>query len=149
MASQTSHIIQALIANGAIAAGKGIAAVFTGSGALLAETLHSFADCGNQLLLLMGVKRAKRPPSKTHPLGYGRSVYFWSFMVALLLFSGGGMFSIYEGVHKLQSKPEAVEKAWLGFVILGASLLIEAWATWGNLKELNRRRGAKPFFRYL
>src|SRR6187549_3102899 len=106
MAGDTSHIIQSLVANSVIAASKGVAAVMTGSGALLAETLHSAADCGNQLLLLLGVKRSRRPPSATHPLGYGRDVYFWSFMVALLLFSGGGMFSIYEGVHKLSEKPE-------------------------------------------
>src|SRR5262245_48936047 len=104
MAGDTSHIIQSLLGNVAIAVSKGVAAVLTGSGALLAETLHSAADCGNQLLLLLGVKRAQRPPNERHPLGYGRDVYFWSFMVALLLFSGGGMFSIYEGVHKISHR---------------------------------------------
>ena len=148
MAGDTSHIIQSLVANSVIAASKGVAAVMTGSGALLAETLHSAADCGNQLLLLLGIKRSRRPPSATHPLGYGRDVYFWSFMVALLLFSGGGMFSIYEGVHKLQHR-EPVDKVWLGLVILGVSIAIEGWALLGNLREMNRRRAAKPFFRYL
>ena len=93
----TSHIVQSLVANLAIAVGKGVAAVFTGSGAMLAETLHSGADCGNQLLLLLGVRSAQKPADDTHPLGYGRSLYFWSFMVALLIFCGGGVFSIYEG----------------------------------------------------
>src|SRR5678809_365330 len=127
---------------------KGVAAVLTGSGALLAETLHSAADCGNQLLLLLGVTRARRPPSRSHPLGYGRDVYFWSFMVALLLFSGGGMFSIYEGVHKIHHR-EPVEKVWLGLVILSISILIEGWALYGNVREMNRRRAGKPFMKYL
>lgn len=148
MAGDTSHIIQSLIANSVIAGSKGVAAVLTGSGAMLAETLHSAADCGNQLLLLMGVKRARRAPSASHPLGYGRVVYFWSFMVALLLFSGGGMFSIYEGVHKLQHR-EPVDKVWLGILILGISIAIEGWALLGNLREMKRRRGDRPFFRYI
>jgi cation diffusion facilitator family transporter len=148
MAGDTSHIIQSLIANSVIATAKGVAAVVTGSGAMLAETLHSAADCGNQLLLLMGVKRARRAPTASHPLGYGRVVYFWSFMVALLLFSGGGMFSIYEGVHKLQHR-EPVDKVWVGIVILAISIGIEGWALFGNLKEMKRRRGDRPFFRYI
>jgi cation diffusion facilitator family transporter len=148
MAGDTSHIIQSLLGNVAIAVSKGVAAVLTGSGALLAETLHSSADCGNQLLLLLGVKRAQRPPNEKHPLGYGRDVYFWSFMVALLLFSGGGMFSIYEGVHKIQHR-EPVQKVWLGFVILGISILIEGWALLGNVREMNRRRAGKRFMKYL
>ena len=147
-ATDTSHIIQSLIANLVIAAAKGVAAFFTGSGAMLAETLHSLADCTNQLLLLFGVKRSQRPPSETHPLGYGRAIYFWSFMVALLLFSGGGVFSIYEGLHKIRH-PEPISKAWLGLLILGFSLVVEGWATLGNIQELNRRRGPIPFFRYL
>jgi len=144
----TSHIIQSLIANAAIATGKGVAAALTGSGALLAETLHSAADCGNQLLLLMGVKRSRKAPDAAHPLGYGRALYFWSFMVALLLFSGGGVFSIYEGIHKIQ-EPEPVSKVHVGLAILGFSIVIEGWATLSNIRELNKRRGATPFFRYL
>ncbi|MCC6559437.1 MAG: cation diffusion facilitator family transporter [Polyangiaceae bacterium] len=144
----TSHIIQSLVANLAIAAGKGVAAVITGSGALLAETLHSAADCGNQILLLFGVTRARRAPDKTHPLGYGRALYFWSFMVALLLFSGGGVFSMYEGIHKILA-PEPVERVEIGLGILAFSLAIEGWATLSNIRELNKRRGATPFFGYL
>jgi cation diffusion facilitator family transporter len=148
MAGDTSHIIQSLIANTCIASGKGVAAVITGSGAMLAETLHSFSDCGNQLLLLMGVKRAQKAPDALHPLGYGRVLYFWSFMVALMLFLGGGMFSMYEGIHKIQH-PEKVEKVWLGLLILGGAILIEGWATYGNLKEMKKRRGDVPLFKYL
>ena len=149
MAGDTKHIYQSLVANGLIAIGKGTAAFFTGSGALLAETLHSASDCGNQLLLLLGVKRAQKPADARHPLGYGRSLYFWSFMVALLLFAGGGVFSIYEGIHKLGEESHDVENVWWGIGILVFSLLIEGWATGSNIRELNRRRGSKPFFRYL
>lgn len=144
----TSHIFQSLAVNVAIAVFKGGAAVYTGSGALLAETIHSFADCGNQLLLLLGVKASAREPDRLHPLGYGRSLYFWSFMVALLLFVGGGVFSIYEGIHKLLV-PEPVENAWVGVIILGFSLALEGWSTLSNILELNKRRKDVPFFRYL
>ncbi len=148
MAGNTSHVFQSLAANGTIVVAKPIAAVMTGSGAMLAETIHSAADCANQLLLLVGIKRSAKPPDAQHPLGYGRSVYFWSFLVAMLLFSLGGMFSIYEGVHKLQH-PEPVEKLGIAVAILMFSLLIEGWATWGNLKEMKKRRGATALFKYL
>jgi cation diffusion facilitator family transporter len=144
----SSHIIQSLLVNFAISVAKGIAAVFTGSGALLAETLHSLADCGNQGLLLLGVNQAKRKPDAQHPLGYGRTLYFWSFMVALLLFTGGGVFSIYEGIHKITA-PEPVERVWIGLTILAFSLLLEGASTVSNVREINRRRADKPFFRYL
>ena len=146
--SSTSHILQSLAVNTAIAVFKGGAAFYTGSGALLAETIHSFADCGNQLLLLLGVKHAAKAPDAQHPLGYGRTLYFWSFMVAMLLFVGGGVFSIYEGIHKLQH-PEPVENVWVGVTILGFSLLLEGWSTISNIRELNKRRGKIPFFRFL
>jgi cation diffusion facilitator family transporter len=145
----TSHIIQSLVVNLIIAALKFVAAFFTGSGAMLAEAIHSFADCGNQLLLLRGVKQGMRPPDERHPLGYGRSVYFWSFMVALLLFTGGGVFSIYEGIHKLGEPKHELEHVGWAIGILGFSLLLEGWATIGNIRELNKRRGAKPFIKFL
>jgi cation diffusion facilitator family transporter len=144
----TKHIIQSLVVNAAIAIAKGIAAAITGSGAMLAETIHSAADCGNQLLLLLGVKQSQRAPDPAHPLGYGRTLYFWSFMVALLLFSGGGMFSIYEGVHKLLH-PEPVESVMIAVAILAFSIALEGYATLSNIKEANQRRGEQPFFQYL
>ncbi len=144
----TKHILQSLAVNVVIAVGKGVAAFLSGSGAMLAETLHSFADCANQLLLLLGVKRARKAPDASHPFGYGRAIYFWSFVVALMLFFGGGVFSLYEGVHKLQH-PEHVETSISAYVVLGLSLLLEGWATIGNIRELNARRGATPFVRYL
>lgn len=144
----TAHIVQSLIANSLISVAKGVAAVITGSGAMLAETLHSLADCGNQLLLLLGVRMSRRPPNEKHPLGHGRSLYFWSFMVALLLFSGGGVFSLYEGLHKLGHAGE-VESVEVGLAVLALSLVIEGWATLKNIVEMNKRRRGKPFFRYL
>ncbi|MBL0196901.1 MAG: cation diffusion facilitator family transporter [Myxococcales bacterium] len=144
----TAHIVQSLGINLLIAAVKAVAAVLTKSGAMLAEALHSFSDCGNQVLLLVGVRQSRKPPDASHPLGYGRAVYFWSFMVAMLLFTGGGMFSIYEGVHKIR-EPEPVEKVWIGLLILGISLVLEGGATLSNIRELNKRRGEKPFIQYL
>ena len=142
------HIIQSLVVNLLIAAVKTVAAVFTKSGSMLAEALHSFSDCGNQVLLLVGVRQARKPADERHPFGYGRAVYFWSFMVALMLFLGGGAFSIYEGIHKVR-EPEPVERVWLGIGILAVSLFLEGGATLSNIKELNKRRGKKGFYQYL
>lgn len=144
----TSHIYQSLVSNLLIAVAKTGAALYTGSGSMLAEAIHSASDCVNQVLLLMGVKRAARPPDALHPLGYGRALYFWSFMVALLIFAGGGVFSIYEGIHKTMH-PEPVENVGVAFVVLGFAFAIEGWATFGNIREMGRRRGEVPFLRYL
>ncbi len=100
-ADSVRTIFYALGANLAIAAAKTGAAIFTGSSSMLAEAIHSYADSGNQVLLLWGLKQAKRPPSPDYPLGWGKAVFFWSFIVALVLFSLGGLFSLYEGWHKL------------------------------------------------
>jgi cation diffusion facilitator family transporter len=148
MAGSSGEVIKSLIVNAVIASAKGVAAFITGSGAMLAETLHSFADCGNQLLLLLGIKQSAKPADEKHPLGYGRTMYFWSFIVALLLFSGGGMFSIYEGVHKLQH-PEKVGDITIAIVILVLAIGLESWATLGNIKLLNAKRKGAPFFQYL
>jgi cation diffusion facilitator family transporter len=144
----TGEILKSLAVNAVIAASKGVAAAITGSGAMLAETLHSFADCGNQLLLLKGVRATRRPPDRAHPLGYGRAMYFYSFIVALLLFFGGGVFSVYEGVHKLEH-PEPVEDAGIALIILLVSIALEGWSTIGNIRVMNQRRGDTGFLRYL
>jgi cation diffusion facilitator family transporter len=146
--AKTSHILQSLLVNVAIAVAKGIAAALTGSGALLAEAIHSTADCANQVLLLVGVRAAARPPTKEYPLGRGREAYFWSFLVAQLLFSMGGIFSIYEGVHKFMA-PEPVQRFWLGLGILVFSICLEGGATISNIREVNHRRKSRSFFRYL
>jgi cation diffusion facilitator family transporter len=145
---KTGHIIQSLVINLVITCAKAVAAFMTKSGSMLAETIHSFADCSNQLLLLVGVRQSDRAPDAKHPLGYGRLVYFWSFMVAMLLFSIGGMFSIYEGVHKY-AHPEPVENVLWGVGILVFSILLEGYATIQNIREMNKRRGEKDFFKYL
>ena len=144
----TGEILKSLAVNVIIAASKGVAAFITGSGAMLAETLHSFADCGNQLLLLKGVRATRRPADRQHPFGYGRNMYFYSFIVALLLFFGGGVFSIYEGVHKIQH-PEVVGDVGIALIILVLSIALEGWSTLGNIKLMNQRRGQTPFLRYL
>ena len=143
-----THIWLSLFANLGISIAKGVAAFFTGSGAMLAETIHSVADCGNQVLLLIGVRGAQKPPTESHPLGYGRNAFFWSFMVALLLFSLGGMFSIYEGVHKVL-EPEPVEKVWLGVGILAVSLVLEALSLFGAVREMRKRGRQKPLMRFV
>jgi cation diffusion facilitator family transporter len=144
----TGYIIRALIANGSIAAAKGVGAVITGSGAMLAETLHSLSDCANQILLLVGLKQSKRPPSARYPLGEGRQLYFWSFMVAILLFLGGGAYSLYEGIHKLRH-PSPVEAPYVAVGILGFGLAIELWSMAGAVKAVNQRRAGRPVLQYL
>jgi cation diffusion facilitator family transporter len=144
----TSEVIKSLVVNVAIAVAKGVAAVVSGSGAMLAETLHSFADCGNQILLLVGARSARRPADDKHPLGYGRAMYYYSFIVALLLFFGGGVFSVREGWEKIRH-PEPVENITLATVILAFSFVLEGWSLYGNIKEINKRRGEKHFVRYL
>src|SRR5688572_15072700 len=118
------YIYRALIANFALAVAKGVGAFITGSGAMMAETLHSFSDCANQVMLLVGLKQSKRPPTELYPLGQGRNLYFWSFMVAILLFLGGGAYSAYEGVHKLR-EPSPVEAPLVALAILGFGLAVE------------------------
>ncbi len=147
-AHSTAHIVQSLFVNLLITVIKGIAAFVTKSGSMLAETIHSFADCGNQGLLLIGVKQSQKAPDAKHPLGYGRNVYFWSFMVAMLLFSLGGMFSIYEGFHKIH-EPSPVENIKWGVIVLLCSLALEGYAAFSNVIELNKRRKEVPFFRFL
>lgn len=146
-AQSTRAVVYALAANGAIAAAKYAAAAFTGSGALLAEAVHSTADCGNQLLLLLGLKRAGRPPSEAYPLGHGKETYFWSFIVAIMLFSLGGLFSLYEGWHKFHEPGEVTNTA-VAIAVLGFSLAAEGFSLWGALREVNRVRGGRPLWRW-
>ena len=136
-ADSIKSIIFALGANLAIAISKLIAAVVTGSSAMMAESVHSLADSGNQLLLLLGIKHAKRPPSPDYPLGFGKAVYFWSFIVALILFSMGGVFSIYEGIHKLHH-PEPLSYPFVAVGVLLFSIAAESFSMWGCLREVNK-----------
>lgn len=145
----TRAILFALGANFAIAVAKGTAAFFTGSSAMLAETVHSLADCGNQGLLLLGLKQARQAPSTEYPLGYGRAIYFWSFLVAVMLFTVGGMFSLYEGIHKLQAH-EAVDigKLWWAVGVLVFAIVVEGISMRACLQEVNKSRGHRSLWRW-
>lgn len=144
-ANSLTSIFFALGANFAIFIAKLAAALYTGSGAMLAEAVHSLADSGNQLLLIVGLRGAKRPPNDEHPLGYGKTIYFWSFIVALILFSMGGMFSVYEGIHKLQH-PEPLSGPWIAIAVLIFSIVAEGISLWGCLREVNKIRGNRSLF---
>lgn len=122
--SGTKAIFAALFANLSIAVMKFIAAFLSGSSAMLAEGVHSLADSGNQLLLLLGGKRAKRKATKTHPFGFGRARYLYAFVVGIVLFAVGGVFSVYEGVHKFQH-PEQLAMWWLPIIVLVLAIIIE------------------------
>jgi cation diffusion facilitator family transporter len=131
-------IYAALAANLAIAATKFAAAWWTGSSAMLSEAIHSAVDTSNQGLLLFGMRRAARPPTPMHPFGHGMELYFWSFVVALLIFALGGAFSIYEGIHKI-ADPEPLDDAWVNFAVLGISIVMEAISFRVAWRELRTR----------
>jgi cation diffusion facilitator family transporter len=146
-ADSLKSILFALGANFLIAIAKTAGAVFTGSTSMLAEAIHSYADCSNQALLLWGMREGRRGPDREHPLGHGRAIYFWSFIVALMLFSMGGLFSIYEGVHKLQAH-EPLENAWVAIAILVFGIAAESVSLWGCLREVNKERGDQGLWRW-
>jgi cation diffusion facilitator family transporter len=146
-ADSLKTILFALAANFAIFVSKLVAAILSGSGSMLAEAVHSLADCANQGLLLVGMRRSRRPASPDFPLGFGKAVYFWSFLVALLLFSVGGIFSIYEGVHKL-GHPEPLRWAWLAVGVLVFGIVAESLSMWGCLREVNKARGSDSLWRW-
>lgn len=133
-------IFYALGANFVIFLTKAAAAFVTGSGAMLAEAVHSLADCGNQLLLLLGMKRSKRPPTADYPLGYGKEIYFWSFLVAVMLFSVGGMFSLYEGWHKLHAS-QPLSYPWIAIAVLTFGIIAESVSMRACVLEVNKARG--------
>ena len=133
-------VIAALLGNLAIAVVKFIAAGVTGSSAMLSEGVHSLVDTGNELLLLYGMARAAKPPDESHPYGYGRELYFWAFIVALLVFALGAGVSIYEGVKHLQA-PEPMTRPVINYVVLGASMLFEGTSWFVALREFRAAKG--------
>ena len=141
-------ILLALAANLGIAVAKMVVALVSGSSAMLAEAIHSLADTGNQLLLMFGLRRAAQPADREHPLGYGKATYFWSFMVAILLFSVGGLFSIYEGYHKLHN-PEPVGHLGPALLVLVVSMVLEGASLAGCLREINALRGQRGIWQWL
>ncbi len=146
-ASSLRAVLYALGANSGILIAKGAAAAVTGSSALLAEAIHSAADCGNQVLLLFGMKDARRAPDATHPLGYGRAVYFWAFLVAVLLFTLGGMFSIYEGWHKLH-QTEPITNPGIAIGVLLIAIVLEAFSLAGCIREIRKVSGTRTLWRF-
>jgi len=145
--NSTKAIIYALVANLAIALTKTIAAIWTGSGSLLAEATHSFADCGNQVLLFIGIKRAAASATPKHPMGFGRESYIWSMMVAITLFSVGGLFSIYEGWERYH-QAHTVENAEFALGILMAATLMEAFSLKGALAAMQDEREGRGLWQW-
>lgn len=131
--------------NMAIAVSKFVAFLFTGSSAMLTEAVHSLVDTGNQGLLLLGLKRADRPPDEGHPFGHGMELYFWSFVVALLIFAMGGAFSIYEGVLRM-ARPAPMESAWINFLVLGLAIGFEGASFTVAFREHRRRHPQRGRF---
>ena len=140
MSSQNASvksILFALLANFGIAVTKTVAAAMTGSGSMLAEAIHSYADCANQGLLFLGLKQSKKLAEEEHPLGHGKEIYFWSFIVALMLFSMGGLFSIYEGTHKLSSH-EGLKSPMIAIIVLSISIVLESFSLYGCITQINK-----------
>jgi cation diffusion facilitator family transporter len=138
----TKVVLVALMGNFLIAVTKFSAAFFTSSSAMFSEAVHSLVDTSNQALLLYGMKRSTRKSDIRHPFGYGREIYFWAFVVALLIFAAGASVSLYEGWHKLQH-PEPVQHAYVNYIVLGLSLLFEGGAWWVAFKEFRKEIGDK------
>jgi cation diffusion facilitator family transporter len=138
--SSLKVIYAALAGNFLIAITKFGAAAYTGSSAMLSEAIHSMVDTGNQLLMLYGLRRAKRPADVHHPFGYGMELYFWTFVVAILIFAIGGSISVYEGISKL-STPHPVENAYINYTVLGFAMVFEAAAWWVAFKEFRSSKG--------
>lgn len=140
-------VVTALGANLGIALAKTAVAALTGSSALVAEALHSFADCGNQLLLLLGLREAGKPPTDEHPMGHGKAVYFWSLMVALLLFSVGGVFSVWHGIGAMRH-PEPVKYLVPSIAVLLLAAVLEGAALRSGLNASRAERGEQSLWQW-
>jgi len=138
-------VYAALAANVAIAVAKFVAAAFTGSAAMLSEGVHSLVDSANEVLLLYGMHRSQRPPDRDHPLGYGRELYFWTFIVALLVLALGAGFSLYEGVNHILA-PEPLKDPMVNYIVLAVSALFEGTSWWLSLKSVQRKKGKLGYF---
>ncbi|MBP1628467.1 MAG: cytochrome [Holophagaceae bacterium] len=147
-ASSSKALALSLGANLGIAISKFVVFGLTGSAAMLTEAIHSTADCGNQALLFLGMKQAQKPPTPRHPLGHGQAAFVASFLVALLLFSVGGIFSVVEGIHKIRH-PEAPHGLWWAVGLLLFAMILEGASLLGALKACRAERGRKGLFRYM
>ncbi|MDJ0783596.1 MAG: cation diffusion facilitator family transporter [Desulfosarcinaceae bacterium] len=146
--SSKKAIYGAIAANAAIAVSKFFAAFFSGSSSMFSEGIHSLVDTGNGVLLLHGIRRSQKPPDSQHPYGYGKEIFFWSFVVAILIFALGGGIAIYEGVKHL-FHPRQLQNVIWNYLVLILALIFEGSALRIALKEFNATRGDKPFFRAL
>jgi cation diffusion facilitator family transporter len=144
-ASSKKVIYAALVGNGLIAITKFIASVITGSSAMMSEGIHSAVDTGNQLLLLLGLKKAKKPADKDYPFGHGKEIYFWSFIVAIMIFAVGAGISIYEGIHSLMD-PHPVQNPMINYIVLGLAMIFEGFAWYFAWKEFNKARGGRGYY---
>ncbi|MBU2710659.1 cation diffusion facilitator family transporter [Zooshikella harenae] len=138
-------VIAALIGNGLVAITKFVASIMTGSSAMFSEAIHSIVDSGNQILLLFGLKQSEKPASEDFPFGHGKEVYFWSFVVAILIFSAGAGISIYEGIHHLMD-PSPIENVLVNYIVLTLALLFEGGAWYMAWKEFEHTRGKNSLF---
>ena len=148
MAESRIAVFGAIAANVAIAITKFVVAGVTGSSAMLSEAVHSTVDTGNGLLLLVGLHRSKQPASRDHPFGHGKELYFWSLIVAVLIFGLGGGISFFEGVQHVL-KPEALTDPFWNYVVLGAAALFEGASFWIALRQFQQERGGGSFWRSL
>jgi cation diffusion facilitator family transporter len=144
----TRAVIAALLANTGIAVTKFAAAAISGSASMLAEGVHSLADAGNQVLLLVGGRRSKKEADEEHPFGYGRERYVFAFVVAIILFSVGGMFSLYEGIHKLEAHEE-LNLPWIPLVVLAVAMVLEGLSLRTALIEAKKARGGESLFSFI
>ncbi|EHR62945.1 cation diffusion facilitator family transporter [Saccharomonospora cyanea] len=144
----TKAILAALFANAGIAVSKFVGFLITGSSSMLAESVHSVADTSNQGLLLLGQKTSKRRATKAHPFGYGRERYFYSFIVALMLFTLGSVFALYEGIHKIQH-PEELSSPMVAVVILVVAIALECYSFRTAIVESKRLKGDKTWWAFI
>jgi cation diffusion facilitator family transporter len=143
-AGATKVIVAALIGNSLIAVTKFAAAAYTGSSAMLSEGVHSVVDTGNQILLLFGLKQARKPADEDFPFGHGKEIYFWSFVVAIMIFAVGAGVSIYEGVTRVIT-PHAVENVFVNYIVLGAAMIFEGAAWYFAFREFGRVKGSRGY----
>ena len=146
MASGSKKVIYAaLIANAIIAVNKFIAAALTGSSAMFSEGIHTTVDTSNQLLLLLGLKKATKQADVAHPFGYGKEIYFWSFIVAIMVFAVGAGISIYEGIHSIMD-PHPIENVLISYGVLGTAIIFTGIAWYFALKEFRHVKGERGYF---
>lgn len=147
--SSVRVVMVAFLMNLGIAISKFVAFFFTRSTAMLAEGVHSLADTSNQIFLYLGIKKSQKAADDAHPFGYGMEQYIWSFLVAILIFSLGALFSFYEGVHKLLEPENEIHHVEVNLIILGVGVLLEGYSSFVATKEFRKTKGTKSFWKYL